>query len=388
MLSDDIRGKQKNSGPRDLLDLRDFKERSMKETPLTPKHEGADAKLVDFAGFRMPVQYSGVNDEHHAVRERVGLFDVSHMGEFIVKGPQALDLIQKVTTNDASELYTGKAQYSCMPNLEGGIVDDLIVYMLDEEKYMLVVNAANLEKDRDWILSWNDLDAELDDQSEKTALIAIQGPKSPEILRELTDTDIDGIKFYHFEQGSVDGVKDVIISATGYTGEKGYELYLSSQNAPAIWDSLMEAGEAYGIKPAGLAARDTLRLEAGLCLYGNDIDDTSSPLEARLSWITKFTKDFVNRVALEEQKANGISRKLVGFELLEKGIPRKGYDILDENEKIIGRVTSGTMSPTLQKPIGMGYVQKGYDKAETPLLIDVRGRKRKGKVVKLPFLKR
>lgn len=365
-----------------------LKDGIMKETPLTPKHEELGAKLVEFAGYRMPVQYSGVNDEHHAVREKAGLFDVSHMGEFIIQGPQALDLIQKVSSNDASELYPGKAQYSCMPNLDGGIVDDLIVYMLEKECYMLVVNAANKDKDREWILSWNEFDAELEDQSESTALIALQGPKSPEIFRGMTDIDVDAIKFYHFERGSVEGVNDVLISATGYTGEKGFELYLPARDAPAIWDALMEAGHSHEIRPAGLAARDTLRLEAGLCLYGNDIDETTSPLEARLSWITKFTKDFVNRAALEEQKANGISRKLVGFELLEKGVPRKDYDILDEDGSIIGRVTSGTMSPTLQKPIGMGYVQKGYDKAETSLWIDIRGRQRKGKVVKLPFLKR
>lgn len=360
----------------------------MKDTPLTPKHEELGAKLVEFAGFRMPVQYSGVNEEHHAVRERAGLFDVSHMGEFIIKGPEALDLIQKVSSNDASTLVPGKAQYSCMPNLEGGIVDDLIIYKLEEERYMLVVNAANIEKDREWILSWNDFDAELEDRSDKTALIALQGPSSPDILRELTDTDIDGIPFYQFEIGSVNGASNVIISATGYTGEKGFEFYLANEDAPQLWDALMKAGEPYDIRAAGLAARDTLRLEAGLNLYGNDIDDTTSPLEARLSWITKFTKDFVNRAALEEQKANGISRKLVGFELLEKGIPRKGYDILDENGNVIGRVTSGTMSPTLQKPIGMGYVPKGHDKAETPIWVDVRGRAKKGQVVKMPFLKR
>ncbi len=360
----------------------------MKDTPLTPKHEELGAKLVDFAGFRMPVQYSGVNDEHHAVREKVGLFDVSHMGEFIVSGPRALDLIQKISSNDASELFPGKAQYSCMPNIEGGIVDDLIVYMLDEDRYMLVVNAANIEKDWEWINSWNDVGARLEDKSDETSLIAVQGPRSPEVLRSLTATDIDAIKFYHFEKGKVDGAADVIISATGYTGEKGFELYLSNEKAPEVWDALMDAGKEYDIQPAGLAARDTLRLEAGLNLYGNDIDDSTSPLEARLSWITKFTKDFVNREALEEQKANGIARKLVGFELLEKGVPRKGYDITDEDGHVIGRVTSGTMSPTLQKPIGMGYVQKGYDKAETPIWIDIRGRQRKAQVVKMPFLKR
>lgn len=360
----------------------------MKDTPLTPKHEELGAKLVEFAGYRMPVQYSGVNDEHHAVRERAGLFDVCHMGEFVIQGPGALDLIQKVTSNDASVLYSGKAQYSCLPNLQGGVVDDLIVYMLDEERYMLVVNAANIEKDREWILSWNDFDAKLEDKSDETALIALQGPNSPEILRKLTDTDIDDIRFYHFEWGTVNGVSNVMVSATGYTGEKGFELYLSSEDAPGIWDALMEAGVEEGIKPAGLAARDTLRLEAGLCLYGNDIDDSTSPLEARLGWITKFTKDFVNREALEAQKAEGISKKLVGFELLDRGVPRKDHEILDPEGEVIGRVTSGTMSPTLGKPIGMGFVRKGYDKPETPIKISIRGRERDATVVRLPFLKR
>ncbi|MFB6257345.1 MAG: glycine cleavage system aminomethyltransferase GcvT [Flavobacteriales bacterium] len=360
----------------------------MKDTPLTPEHEKLDAKLVEFAGFRMPVQYVGVTEEHHAVRERAGIFDVSHMGEFIIHGAQALDLIQKVSSNDASSLHPGKAQYSCMPNLQGGIVDDLIVYMLEEDRYMLVVNAANIEKDREWILSWNHYEATLEDGSERTSLIALQGPRSPEILRSLTKTDIDAIEFYHFEKGSVNGIQDVIISATGYTGEKGFELYCPSEAAPSIWNALMEEGKAFDIQPAGLAARDTLRLEAGLCLYGNDIDDNTSPLEARLSWITKFTKDFVNRAALEAQKANGITRKLVGFELLEKGIARHGYNIKDENGTIIGRVTSGTMSPTLQKPIGMGFVQKGYDQPGTGIFIEIRGKQRQAEVVKMPFLKR
>ncbi len=359
----------------------------MKNTALTHKHEALGAKMVEFAGFNMPVQYSGVTDEHHAVRQQAGLFDVSHMGEFFLKGPKAKDLIQKVSSNDADKLHSGKAQYSCMPNGQGGIVDDLLIYQLDDEEYMLVVNAANIEKDKHWILQHNeDIGAEFEDVSDRTALLAIQGPAAMDILQELTATDLASLKFYTFTKGTVAGVEDVLISQTGYTGEHGFELYFPAEHAEKVWDALMETGEPQGLKPAGLAARDTLRLEMGLCLYGNDIDDTTSPIEAKLGWITKFTKDFVDRATLEKQKKEGVSRKLVAFRLLDKGIPRKGYVIEDEEGQAIGEVTSGTMSPTLGEPIGMGYVAIGHKDPGNKIYIAIRKKKVPAEVVKTPFI--
>ena len=312
--------------------------------------------MVPFAGYNMPVSYEGVNAEHETVRKGVGVFDVSHMGEFLITGENALELIQKVTTNDASTLVDGKAQYSCMPNNEGGIVDDLIIYRFNAEKYLLVVNASNIEKDWNWISQHNTMDATMRDLSDEYSLLAIQGPKAAEAMQSLTSVDLSNIKFYTFQVADFAGVENVIISATGYTGSGGFEIYFKNENAQKIWDNVFEAGAEYGIKPIGLAARDTLRLEMGFCLYGNDIDDTTSPLEAGLGWITKFTKDFVNSEALKKQKEEGVKRKLIGFELEEKGIPRHGYEIVDDNGKVIGVVTSGTMAPSLDKGIRMGYV--------------------------------
>lgn len=360
----------------------------MKNTALTHIHEGLGAKMVPFAGYNMPVQYEGVNIEHETVRNGVGVFDVSHMGEFFITGPHALELIQKVTSNDASTLTNGRAQYSCLPNQTGGIVDDLIVYKINDEKYLLVVNASNIEKDWAWISQLNTVGAEMYNASEEYSLLAIQGPMAMEAMQALTPADLAAIKYYHFEIGEFAGVQDVIISATGYTGSGGFEIYVKNEDVEQVWNKVFEAGEAYGIKPIGLAARDTLRLEMGFCLYGNDIDDTTSPLEAGLGWITKFTKDFTNSEALKQQKEAGVSRKLVGFELTERGIPRHGYEIVDANGTIIGIVTSGTMAPSLNKGIGLGYVPAALASEGSEIFIRIRKNDVAAQVVKLPFYKK
>lgn len=360
----------------------------MKNTPFTDKHIALGAKMAPFAGYNMPISYSGINDEHAAVRKNAGVFDVSHMGEFILKGPKALDLIQRVTTNDASKLTAGKAQYSCLPNEEGGIVDDLIVYCVEENKvYMLVVNASNIEKDWNWISRFNTEGVEMHNISDKTCLLAIQGPNATRILQPLTEMDIMNLKYYTFVKGKFAGVENVLVSATGYTGAGGVEIYFEDKDNAAniIWEAIFEAGKASGIKPIGLGARDTLRLEMGYCLYGNDIDDTTSPLEAGLGWITKFTKDFTNRPAFEKQKQEGVTRKLVGFEMIDKGIPRHGYQIKDANGQEIGHVTSGTQSPSLQKAIGLGYVASAHAAPGSEVFVAVRDKLLSARVVKLPF---
>ncbi|MEO7446335.1 MAG: glycine cleavage system aminomethyltransferase GcvT [Ferruginibacter sp.] len=360
----------------------------MKSTPFTGKHQALNAKMADFAGFNMPISYSGINDEHAAVRKAVGVFDVSHMGEFMVKGPQALDLIQRVTTNDASKLTAGKAQYSCLPNKEGGIIDDLLVYCIEENNiYMLVVNAGNIAKDWAWIQQHNTAGADLLDISDKTCLLAVQGPLATKTLQPLTDMDILNLKYYTFAKGNFAGVENVLVSATGYTGAGGVEIYFEDKDGAAekIWDAIFEAGAANGIKPIGLGARDTLRLEMGFCLYGNDIDDTTSPLEAGLGWITKFTKDFTSREIFEKEKEKGVAMKLVGFEMTEKGIARQGYEIKDFEGSNIGRVTSGTQSPSLGKAIGMGYVENYYASPGSEIFIKVRNTLLKAQVVKIPF---
>ncbi len=344
--------------------------------------------MVPFAGYNMPVSYSGLNDEHATVRNAVGVFDVSHMGEFILKGENALDLIQRVTSNDASVLTDGKAQYSCLPNNDGGIVDDLIVYRIDEKTYMLVVNASNIDKDWNWISKHNTKNVEMHNISEKTSLLAIQGPKAIDALQKLTDVKLADIPYYSFAKGKFNGVDNVVISNTGYTGAGGFEIYFENEYAEKMWDSIFAAGAEFGIKPIGLGARDTLRLEMGFCLYGNDIDDTTSPIEAGLGWITKFTKDFTNRAAIEKQKTDGVTKKLVGFEMIDRGIPRHDYQIADANGNIIGKVTSGTQSPTLNKAIGMGYVNKDFAKADTEIFVVIRDKAIKAKVCKIPFLKK
>jgi len=361
----------------------------MKNTPFTQKHIDLGAKMAEFAGYNMPISYSGINDEHAAVRNSAGVFDVSHMGEFILKGEHALDLIQRVTSNDASKLTNGQAQYSCLPNNDGGIVDDLLVYCLETNKaYMLVVNASNIEKDWNWILQFNDRDVELHNISDKTCLLAIQGPNATKMLQPLTEMDIMNLKYYTFTKGTFAGVENVLISATGYTGAGGVEIYFEDKDGDAtkIWDAIFEAGKKGGIKPIGLGARDTLRLEMGYCLYGNDIDDTTSPLEAGLGWITKFTKPFTNSAYFEKQKAEGLTKKLVGFEMLEKGIARHDYEIKDFEGSVIGKVTSGTQSPTLGKAIGMGYVASNYATAGSEIYISIRNTLIKAKVVKMPFV--
>lgn len=360
----------------------------MKNTSLTQKHIALGAKMVPFAGYNMPVSYSGLNEEHHTVRNAVGVFDVSHMGEFILKGDKALDLIQKVTSNDASVLTDGKAQYSCLPNAEGGIVDDLIVYRIDEKTYLLVVNASNIEKDWNWISKHNTFGVEMKNISEETSLLAIQGPKALDTLQKLTDVKLADIPYYAFAKGKFNGIDNVIISNTGYTGAGGFEIYFKNEDAEKMWDAIFKAGEEFGIKPIGLGARDTLRLEMGFCLYGNDIDDTTSPIEAGLGWITKFTKDFTNCAAIEKQKTEGVTKKLVGFEMIDRGIPRHDYPIADAQGNIIGKVTSGTQSPTLNKAIGMGYVSKEFSKADTEIFIMIRDKAIKAKVCKIPFLKK
>ena len=359
----------------------------MKNTALTETHIALGAKMVPFAGYNMPVQYEGVNIEHETVRNAVGVFDVSHMGEFLIEGEHALALIQKVSTNDASKLTIGKAQYSCMPNDNGGIVDDLIIYKIKDEQYLLVVNASNIDKDWNWIQSKNDVGADMRNLSDEYSLLAIQGPKAIEAMQSLTSHDLSAIKFYSFEVGDFAGIDNVIISATGYTGSGGFEIYVKNEDVQQVWDKVFEAGADFGIKPIGLAARDTLRLEMGYCLYGNDIDDTTSPIEAGLGWITKFTKDFTNSEALKAQKENGVTRKLVAFELDERGIPRQGYDIVDEEGNKIGNVTSGTMSPSLGKGIGLGYVPTELTGLESKIYIQIRKNAVPATVVKLPFYK-
>ncbi len=359
----------------------------MKEIALAEKHKELNAKMVPFAGFNMPVSYEGVNIEHETVRKNLGVFDVSHMGEFLISGEHALDLIQKISSNDASKLVDGKAQYSCMPNQDGGIVDDLIIYRLEAEKYLLVVNASNIEKDWNWIAHHNTMDATMRDLSDEMSLLAIQGPKAAEAMQSLTDIDLSNMKFYTFEIGKFADVEKVVVSATGYTGSGGFEIYFKNEDAEQIWDAVLKAGKDFGIKPIGLAARDTLRLEMGYCLYGNDIDDTTSPIEAGLGWITKFTKDFINSEELKKQKENGPKRKLVAFELDERGIPRQGYDIVDENGKKIGEVTSGTMSPSLEKGIGMGYVPTDIAGVGNKISIQIRKKAVSATQVKLPFYK-
>ncbi len=369
-----------------MLHLR--KKISMKNTALYEKHIALGAKMVPFAGYEMPVRYGSELEEHRAVRNSVGMFDVSHMGEFLVKGSRALDLIQKISSNDASKLRADKIQYSCMPNATGGIVDDLLVYMLKPEEYMLVVNAGNIQKDWDWIVSQNDMGAELENISDDISLLAVQGPKAKQVIQKLTDIDLSEIPYYSFQKGNIGEITDgVILSATGYTGSGGLEIYIYNEFASQVWDEIMKAGEEFEIKPAGLGARDTLRLEMGFALYGNDIDDDTSPIEAGLGWIVKFSKHFVNAEDLKKQKESGIEKKLVGFIMEEKGIPRSGYEILNDKDEVVGKVTSGSMSPTLGFGIGMGYVSTKYASVNNNIFIAVRKRKLKAKVVKPPFYK-
>ena len=360
----------------------------MKDTALTHIHKALGAKLVGFAGYNMPVQYEGVNAEHETVRNAVGVFDVSHMGEFLISGDKALQLIQKVTSNDAEKLKIGDAQYSCLPNEDGGIVDDLICYRVKENTYLLVVNASNIDKDWHWISKYNEnIGATMRNLSEDYSLLAIQGPKAVEAMQSLTSEDLSAIKFYTFKVNDFAGIDHVIISATGYTGSGGFEIYCKNDEVEQIWKKVFEAGADFGIKPIGLAARDTLRLEMGYCLYGNDINDTTSPIEAGLGWITKFTKCFVNDDYLKKQKEEGVSKKLVAFELTERGIPRHDYDIVDANGAKIGVVTSGTMSPSLKKGIGMGYVPTAFSKKGSEIFIQIRKKQIPAVVVKLPFYK-
>jgi aminomethyltransferase len=361
----------------------------MKQTPFTAKHIALGAKMAEFAGYNMPISYSGINDEHHAVRKNAGIFDVSHMGEFVLKGPDALDLIQRVTSNDASKLTQGKAQYSCLTNENGGIVDDLLVYCVEENNvYMLVVNASNIDKDWEWIRKHNGKGVEMHNISDKTCLLAVQGPNATRILQALTDMDILNLKYYTFVKGRFAGVDNVLVSATGYTGSGGVEIYFEDKDGAAdiIWDAIFAEGGPKGLKPIGLGARDTLRLEMGYCLYGNDIDDFTTPLEAGLGWITKFSKPFTASEFLERQKANGLEKRLVGFEMVDKGIPRHDYVIRDGEGNLIGRVTSGTQSPSLQKAIGMGYVLVDHAGLDSEIFVDIRDKALRAKVVKIPFV--
>jgi len=354
----------------------------MKNTALTHIHESLGAKMLPFAGYNMPITYEGVNAEHETVRNAVGVFDVSHMGEFLLTGPNALALIQKVTSNDASVLTVGRVQYSCLPNNNGGIVDDLLVYKMKEEQYLLVVNASNIDKDWEWISSYNDMGVEMRNLSDDYSLLAIQGPKAIEALQPLTSTDLSAIKYYHFEVGNFAGIDNVIISATGYTGAGGFEIYCKNDEVEKIWNKVFEAGASFGIKP-----RDTLRLEMGFCLYGNDINDTTSPIEAGLGWITKFNKDFINSDNLKKQKEEGVNRKLVGFEMQERAVPRHDYEIVDKSGNPIGKVTSGTMSPSLNKGIGLGYITTENSALDNEIFIRIRKKDVPAKVVKLPFYK-
>jgi len=360
----------------------------MKTTPFTQKHISLGAKMAEFAGFNMPISYTGINEEHATVRKNAGVFDVSHMGEFILKGPNALELIQRLTSNDAAKLTAGKVQYSCIPNNEGGIIDDLLVYCLEPNNaYMLVVNAGNIDKDWNWFTTHNTQQVEMHNISSKTGLLAVQGPQATKILQPLTDMDLLNLKYYTFVKGRFAGVENVLISATGYTGAGGVEIYFEDKDndADIIWEAIFSAGASQGIKPIGLGARDTLRLEMGFCLYGNDIDDTTSPIEAGLGWITKFTKPFTSSVLFEQQKTNGVTQQLVGFEMIDRGIARHDYPIADAEGQTIGRVTSGTQSPSLGKAIGMGYVQKQYATIGTEISVMVRNNPLKAKVVKIPF---
>lgn len=361
---------------------------TLKNTALTEKHIALGAKMVPFAGYNMPVSYTGLNEEHAVVRNAVGVFDVSHMGEFILKGDKALDLIQYVTSNDAAQLYDGRVQYSCLPNGKGGIVDDLLVYRIDEKTYLLVVNASNIEKDWNWISKHNTFGVEMKDISDRTSLLAVQGPKAILALQKLTDINLSEIPYYHFKKGKFAGEENILISNTGYTGSGGFEIYFDNEVADKMWDAIFKAGEEFGIKPIGLGARDTLRLEMGFCLYGNDIDDTTSPIEAGLGWVTKFNKDFIDKAYLQEQKEKGVARKLVAFEMIDRGIPRHDYEIADASGNVIGKVTSGTQAPSLQKGIGMGYVKTELAKNDSEIYIKVRDKALKAKIVKLPFYKK
>ncbi len=360
----------------------------MRNTALSHIHEALGAKMVPFAGYNMPVQYEGVTAEHEIVRNGVGVFDVSHMGEFHLKGENALDLIQKVCSNDASKLVDGQAQYSCLPNYDGGVVDDLIIYRISNKEYMLVVNASNIEKDWKWISKHNDLGVIMENNSDDYSLLAIQGPDAAKAMQSITGVDLLNMKYYTFQVGQFAGVNDVIISATGYTGSGGFEIYFKNKDAETIWKNVFKAGEDFNIKPIGLAARDTLRLEMGYCLYGNDINDNTSPIEAGLGWITKFTKDFINSEELKKEKERGSERKLVAFELNERGIPRNGYDIVDSEGSKIGIVTSGTQSPSLGKGIGLGYVPVLFKDVGSEFFIQVRKKAIPATVVKLPFYKK
>lgn len=361
---------------------------TMKSTALTNTHIALGAKMVPFAGYNMPVSYAGLNEEHATVRNGVGVFDVSHMGEFILNGPHALDLIQKVTSNDAAVLTDGKAQYSCLPNADGGIVDDLLVYRINSESYLLVVNASNIEKDWNWIKKHDTWGVDMKNISENTSLLAVQGPKAMDALQKLTDVKLADIPYYSFVKGKFNGIDNVVISNTGYTGAGGFELYFDNKHAQAMWDGIFKAGAEFGIKPIGLGARDTLRLEMGFCLYGNDIDDTTSPIEAGLGWITKFNKDFTNKANIEQHKLQGVKKKLVGFEMIDRGIPRHDYPIADASGTIIGKVTSGTQSPTLNKAIGLGYVTTEFSKPDSEIFVIIRDKPIKAKVCKIPFLKK
>ncbi len=360
----------------------------MKTTAFNSIHRNLGARMVEFAGFEMPIEYSGIKDEHMTVRESVGVFDVSHMGEFWVKGERALDLVKKVSSNDPTVLAPGQAQYSCFPNGKGGIVDDLLIYCYEPEKYMLVVNAANIEKDWNWVVSQNDVGAELENASDRISQLAIQGPKATATLQKLTEINLAEIKYYTFVTGKIAGIDDVIISATGYTGSGGFELYFRNEVAEEMWNAIFEAGEEFGIKPIGLAARDTLRLEMGYCLYGNDIDDTTSPIEAGLGWVTKFNngRRYIDRDFLMMQQNEGVTRRLRGFVLEERGIPRHGYELVNEDDSVIGHVTSGTMSPVLNKGIGMGYVAKEYSAFGTKIFVKIRNKNVPAEIVKLPFI--
>ena len=360
----------------------------MKNTALTHIHESLGAKMLPFAGYNMPILYEWVNAEHEIVRTGVGVFDVSHMGEFLVSGPNALALIQKVTSNDAATLTIGRAQYSCLPNAEGGIVDDLLVYKMKEDEYLLVVNASNIEKDWNWISSHNDLGVEMKNLSDDYSLLAIQGPKALEAMQSLSSLDLAQIEYYHFQIGDFAGINDVIISATGYTGAGGFEIYCKNVDVEHIWNAVFEAGKVFNIQPIGLAARDTLRLEMGFCLYGNDINDTTSPLEAGLGWITKFNKEFTNSANLKAQKEAGVTKKLVGFEMQERAVPRHDYEIVDAAGNAIGIVTSGTMSPSMNKGIGLGYVSSEFSGIDNDIYIRIRKNDVPAKVVKLPFYKK
>ena len=361
----------------------------MKTTALNKTHKALGAKMLPFAGFEMPIQYEGVNAEHETVRAGVGVFDVSHMGNFCIGGNQPLEFVQYITSNDVAKLSPGKIQYSCFPNEQNGIVDDLLVYQLDDKRYMLVVNGANLEKDWNWVTKYAEkFDIKMENKSDQYSILAVQGPKSPALMQKLAgdSADLENLKFYTWTRANLAGHENIIVSATGYTGEKGFEIYVKNEWAQDVWDALFDQGKEFGIKPVGLGARDTLRLEKGYCLYGNDIDDTTSPIEAGLGWITKFTNDFVNSENLKKQKEEGVSRKLVAFKLLGKGIARHGYDIVDENGNKIGIVTSGTMSPTLKEAIGMGYVPTEYAKVGSKFFIQIRKKQVPAEVVKLPFV--